>query len=410
MIRPIFNRYFYHKHFGSLTFAELLVMPLCILPALLPFVRRSGPPLLIFLALLVIIARLLRGASWRVYFVRPPAAPAVQACVAFLLWGGITLAWSPMPERGFLQLAAIGAVFVSGFILMIAEPGRHGAIFHKLFALCLAIGGLIVILDILSGLPLASLVRKTGEAHRYNMIVVSLLVLCWGLSSRPDVSRLWLSAAWLSVSIAAFVSDSESAKLALLASGAVWGLSIFASRTTLIFLIGLCIILCWASAPWLGALVDAVVVSNIAIPEAAHAQDRLVIWQGSGIAALALMPWGAGAGSALAFAEDIVLRSRFDGLGWGHTHNNFLQVWLELGLPGVLLGGFASLALWRASSSMKPRAFERCCGLVAATCVISLVSHGLWQAWFWAAFVLSLVALCHTSHYNEKRGTDGATL
>jgi hypothetical protein len=409
VIRPILNRYFHDKRFGSLTFAELLVMPLCILPALLPFVRRSGPPLLISLALLVIIAHVLRGASWRVYFVRLPAAPAVQACVAFLLWGGISLAWSPLPERGFLQLAAIGAVFASGFILMISEPGRHGAIFHKLFALCLAIGGLIVTLDLLNGLPLASLVRKTGEAHRYNMIAVSLLVLCWGLSTRPDVSRLWLSAAWLSVSIAAFVSDSESAKLALLVSGAVWGLSIFASRTTLILLIGLGIVICWASAPWLGALVDAVVVSNIAIPEAAHAQDRLVIWQGSGIAALALMPWGAGAGSALAFAEDILLRSRFDGLGWGHTHNNFLQVWLELGLPGVLLGGFASLALWRASSSMKQRAFERCCGLVAATCVISLVSHGLWQAWFWAAVVLSLVALRHTSYCNLKLDFGEAT-
>lgn len=410
MIRPILNRYFHDKRFGSLTFAELIVMPLCILPALLPFVRRSGPPLLVSLALLVIITHVIRGTSWRIYSDKLLAAPAVQLCVAFLFWGCISLAWSPLPERGFLQLAAIGAVFASGFILMIAEPGRHGAIFHKLFALCLAIGGLIVTLDLLNGLPLASLVRKTAEAHRYNMIVVSLLILCWGLSARPDVSRLWLLAAWLSVSIAAFVSDSESAKLALLVSGAVWGLSIFASRTTLIFLIGLGIVICWASAPWLGALVDAVAVANIAIPEAAHAKDRLVIWQGSGTAALALMPWGAGAGSALAFAEDSVLIGRFDGLGWGHTHNNFLQVWLELGLPGVLLGGFASIALWRASRSMKPRAFERCCGLVAATCVISLVSHGLWQAWFWAAAVLSLVALRHTSHYNEKRGTDEATL
>ena len=409
MIRPILNRYFHDKRFGSLTFAELLVMPLCILPALLPFVRRSGPPLLVSLALLVIITHVLRGASWRIYSDRLLAAPAVQLFVPFLFWGCISLAWSPLPERGFLQLAAIGMVFASGSILMIAEPVRHGAIFHKLFALCLAIGGLIVTLDLLNGLPLASLVRKTGEAHRYNMIVVSLLILCWGLSARPDVSRLWLSAAWLSVSIAAFVSDSESAKLALLASGAIWGLSMFASRTTLIFLIGLCIVLCWASAPWLGALVDAVVVSNIAIPEAAHAQDRLVIWQGSGIAALALMPWGAGAGSALAFAEDRVLMGRFDGLGWGHTHNNFLQVWLELGVPGVLLGCFASLALWRASSSMKPWAFERCCGLVAATCVISLVSHGLWQAWFWAAVVLSLVALRYTSYCNLKLDFGEAT-
>ena len=409
MIRPILNRYFHNKRFGSLTFAELLVMPLCILPALLPFVRRSGPPLLVLLALLVIITHVLRGASWRIYSDRLLAAPVVQLFVPFLFWGCISLAWSPLPERGFLQLAAIGMVFASGSILMIAEPVRHGAIFHKLFALCLAIGGLIVTLDLLNGLPLASLVRKTGEAHRYNMIVVSLLILCWGLSARPDVSRLWLSAAWLSVSIAAFVSDSESAKLALLASGAVWGLSMFASRTTLIFLIGLCILLCWASAPWLGALVDAVVVSNISIPEAAHAQDRLVIWQGSGIAALALMPWGAGAGSALAFAEDRVLMGRFDGLGWGHTHNNFLQVWLELGVPGVLLGCFASLALWRASSSMKPWAFERCCGLVAATCVISLVSHGLWQAWFWAAVVLSLVALRYTSYCNLKLDFGEAT-
>lgn len=384
--RPIMKRYF-------LDVSQLLVTPLLALPVLLPFVRRSGPPLLILLAMIAIVARVHTKASWRCALLSSTAL----ACCAFFLWGAISLSWSPLPHRGFLQLAAAASVFASGFILITAEPARLSAKLYKLFAASLVVGALIVIIDMLTGLHIASVVRNNEEAHRYNMIVVSLLILCWGLPARGDVPRVWILAAWLSIAIAVFISESESAKLALLASGGAWAICAVLPRKALALLGGLIIALFWASAPWIGTLVDAGIALVNVIPEAAHAQDRVIIWRGGGAAALAFLPWGAGAGSALAFAEDAIRSGLFHGMAWGHTHNNFLQVWLELGAPGVLLGAGASLAIWRASVFLREEAFRRACALAVAVCVIALVSHGLWQVWFWAAVLIAAIISRHAS-------------
>ena len=112
---------------------------------------------------------------------------------------------------------------------------------------------------------------------------------------------------------------------------------------------------------------------------------------------------GAGAGAALAFAEDASRMGVFDGMGWGHPHNNFLQVWLELGAPGVLLGALASIALWRTAVNLEQGAFQQMCGLAAGVCVIALVSHGLWQAWFWAAACIAVIALQLTDALERTR-------
>lgn len=405
MKRPSLARYLRDKCIDWPTISQLHVISLLALPALLPFVRRSGPPLLILLAFSVIIARVRTKAAWS----GASFSPTVLAFCALFVWGTISLSWSPLPHRGSLQLLAAAAVFASGFVLLSAEIQRLSANFHKFFAASLTLGALIVTIDIISGLPLASIVRNNEEAHRYNMIIVSLLILCWGLPARDDVPRAWILTAWFSVAIATFTSESESAKLALIASAGVWAVCALFSRKALVLLAGLIIAACWVSAPWIGALIDGGIGLVNALPEAAHAHDRVVIWRGGGAAALAFIPWGAGAGSALAFAEDALRYGKFEGLGWGHTHNNFLQVWLELGLPGVLLGVVACLAIWRASAVLREEPFRRAYALAAAICVIALVSHGLWQVWFWAAVFAAAIISHHASEELQScvRKTEG---
>jgi O-antigen ligase len=370
---------------------------LVLLPVALPLVRRAGPPLLALAALISVMAQLLSGASVRARLTQAFLHPAGLTLMGFFAWSTCTLLWSPLPARGLAQIVGCVVVFAAGLLVVVQPPPSLGVAFHRLFALSLSLGGVVVALDLLSGLEIASIVRSGEAGHRYNMVAVSLLLLCWGLSGRKDVSRAWGCLAWISVSAAIVISESEAAKLALAASAAAWAFAALTPRRASVALVGLCLLLCWLTAPWLGSVSDAVLPSKGGVLEAAHAQERIEIWRGGGLAAIAALPWGSGAGAALAFAEDAVRMGRFEGMGWGHPHNNFLQVWLELGAPGVLLGALASIAVWRAAAKLGRSAFQQTCGLVAAVSVVALVSHGLWQAWFWAdiciaVFVLRLTA------------------
>ena len=89
-----------------------------------------------------------------------------------------------------------------------------------------------------------------------------------------------------------------------------------------------------------------------------------------------------------------------------HPHNGLIQIWLELGVGGALLGLLIVLSvLWgikRSYSSKVAKAFALA-SLTSSICLIS-VSYGLWQSWWLASLWLqgSLVTLSLISCKNSK--------
>jgi exopolysaccharide production protein ExoQ len=79
-----------------------------------------------------------------------------------------------------------------------------------------------------------------------------------------------------------------------------------------------------------------------------------------------------------------------------HTHNALLQIWLELGVVGVLLTiallGTAMRALWPLTA--RPHHLAVVLATLASTSVIALVSFGVWQHW-WLATWMFAGALLH---------------
>jgi O-antigen ligase len=74
-----------------------------------------------------------------------------------------------------------------------------------------------------------------------------------------------------------------------------------------------------------------------------------------------------------------------------HPHNGALQLWLELGVIGALIGAALMLALGVAASrSAAPAAGA---GMLASAAVTGMLSFGLWQAWWVASLLLAMVAL-----------------
>ena len=102
-----------------------------------------------------------------------------------------------------------------------------------------------------------------------------------------------------------------------------------------------------------------------------------------------------------------------------HPHNGFLQIWLELGLPGILLVGFVTLAALRAIHKHVRHRFEKAC--VAATCVAGILlfelSFGAWQGWWqatlWVAAALTIAVVTRPmereSGYSATRDRSAAS-
>lgn len=86
-----------------------------------------------------------------------------------------------------------------------------------------------------------------------------------------------------------------------------------------------------------------------------------------------------------------------------HPHNLALQLWLELGLLGALIGGYITLRLWRQIYQHKDL-FERACWMGFFVTIMSTfwVNVGAFQTWWWCA-ILWLVAL----FYQDRSSKDG---
>ena len=70
-----------------------------------------------------------------------------------------------------------------------------------------------------------------------------------------------------------------------------------------------------------------------------------------------------------------------------HPHNAGLQIWVETGVVGAVLASFVIYFMGREAAKFadggRPRAMAAA-GLIAAVLVISSVSYGVWQDWWWA--------------------------
>lgn len=64
-----------------------------------------------------------------------------------------------------------------------------------------------------------------------------------------------------------------------------------------------------------------------------------------------------------------------------HPHNFFLQVWIEMGLPGVLLVSAFFVYLFRRLDSQPPLLQRYYVALFVATLAVMAMGYGMWQAW-----------------------------
>ncbi|WP_301588681.1 hypothetical protein [Sabulicella glaciei] len=370
---------------------------LALLPLALVLQSRAMAPLaLLGLAGTVLVAW---REGWRPSQLPRPAWPLL----ALLAWGAASALWSPEPGRALdtsLRLAVMTGLGAMAGAALLASPSRRIGFWA---AGGLAVGLAIAALDDATGNAVRAAVRGLPEAPaqlafglKNAMAGMALLApLAFANPSVPLPLRALLAAGMVAVS---FLLPGEAAKLASLAAVAAVLLAAFVPRVTglLIGLAGAGFVL---AAPFLARFV---LGSGIEVGElpfsAAH---RLLIWDfvTARVMDSPLIGWGMEASRAIpggTGAPDAGMLARFGVSGpyWAnaqllplHPHNAALQLWLELGAVGGLLGAWLLVELGRASRD--PAA----AGCLAAGLVVAMLSYGVWQYW-WVAGLLLAAATC----------------
>jgi O-antigen ligase len=371
----------------------------CALPLMMVPASKSSPLALGIAALFALFASV-SFAGARDAASRIGAALLSPFGIALLLAAALMLASATSahaPGASLRQVGQLGLVVASGAVLALLLPPVAPRRRAVLFAGSIALAGIVMAVDLSNDLWLRRLTGGRDLPFAYNRGFVTLTLLIWPtLALVIAAKKLWLAAIMILVlPIAVLKGESGSAVVALAAGVAVFPLAAWLPRFTR--WLGLATTLAiLAIQPWFGLLLQRVLTSGFHETfKSAHSSDRIDIWLSFGAAAQARWLAGSGFGSSLnmqnAPVAALLPPERVTLLAASHPHNAFLQVWVEMGVIGASVAAVLILLTFRSIGRLRAPLQPFALACFAAAALVALVSHGAWQAWWWAA-ILACVA------------------
>ncbi len=350
-----------------------------------------------------------------------PLSVAALSMGGFAVWIAATAFWSPTPGAEWLGLTAFAATLAGGALVFEAlrATQRRARRFAQIFAISVSAAAALLLFEGLSGGYLRSVLPPedasplrwkdmTALARGVTAIaplVFPAAVLLFRLTGSWVVALTPLGA--LLVAAAQFSVFANVIALAVGAGGFALALArprLSAILLTAAFLAGLFLSPIVAASAPISAL-----VSDGDLP--ASWSQRLILWQVAAARALGdCFPGGCGADFARAWHAQGGL---IDVVGFPlplplipiHPHNVFIQIWLELGLPGVM---FFAVALTAGAAAIFRSNIDRLslAAMIAAASVsfISvMLEASLWQVWRLAVFALAAFGCAVSYSINKSK-------
>ena len=405
-----------------MTDSRRAALPLAGLAGLLPPLAVLAPkavvPLLVLAALAVVAEVMVRAASTaergggrRLARPAPALAWTLAAIGALALLGAL---WSPAPGASLIQAGQVAALLAAGGLVIAARDSLDAEARTRVagaLAFGLAVAAALLLLELASGhllyraatgrLDMGSAGGPQGGVpmdwdSRLNRGATTLAILAGpalaalalaALAHRHRGGALILAAL---VALAVALSASHAARLALLAAlglGAVAGAwPRVAAGLLALAAIGA------VALPWLAPVLYDMAGDAAWLPESAR--HRLFIWDftAARIAEAPWLGWGFDSAGHIPNRGVAPFHADTDSVIPSHPHNAALQLRLDLGVPGVLLG-LAGLAL-AARRALAGASVARAGAAAAlgAALTVALLSYGIWQSQ-WVATLLATVAL-----------------
>ncbi len=343
-------------------------------------------------------------------------SPLAALLAALLAWAAVASLWSPNPPGSLFLVFRLALIFGGGLLYLAAyrtldEAGRERA----MTALAWAGPVFVVILgsELLSDGALTRLVR--GMAHdepfnfnRLNRSSAILAIFAW-----PYALALWrkvhglAALAFLALVLAYLWHVPMLASLvAFLGAGFVFLVVYPRPRPALVALRAVVLIGIVLGPPLLAFAVAPVFELTELAPLAKHVpgQERSIVHRLyiaqfvlEQIAERPLTGWGFDASRDLP-GSDVIAYKGGTRLPL-HPHNAALQIWLELGIPGVLIAAGLVIQLLRGLMGFAPHRRAAATGAAVFTMylLVALMSFGIWQNWWvvtaWLAALIAAIPM-----------------
>ncbi len=325
---------------------------------------------------------------------RQPTVDWPLAVVAggFLVLCWASVAWSIVPSRSLhsaIQLTGILlGVLVTGAVW--SQPDDLAPWFLPALLCACILGALAASLDMRLGEHVERLIAERpalASLTKYNRGLDYLALIVWPVAAYAWWRRRlwWLVALLAAVGIAQGIGVSLAGRVAF-AIGLAVLLAALALPRLAVAALAAATVLWGAAAP----LVPHVLASHEALL-ARHLKpsgvDRLEIWSymSDRVAERPLLGWGLSSATAVPIRASERAGFRLPHLQGVYPHNQWLQLWVEMGVVGAAFGIVAALLiltrLWRSPCVLRPFALAA----VAAAMTVASVNYELTTDSWWAA-------------------------
>lgn len=338
--------------------------------------------------------------------------PVAWLLAALALWGALSLLWSPEPAQGAALLPRVILVGLCG-LLLVRLPWAEDAAARRSAGGGLAAGLTLALLWLGIDMGLLDL-RITGwltnkpsdpeNAVKRGLSMLALMVwpaALWLGRHRPSAG-IALAALFAPAILA---SEAGAAKLALVVGAVVFALGWLVPRTAFL-LSGPVVALAILAQPFV--LPSMTAQFELVEQTTGSTRHRLVIWNwvSDHVQDRPLTGWGFNMSRSMPGGDAI------DPLTGGeflplHPHNAPLQWWLELGVPGALIGAALVVVLsWRAAHRpSSPAGRAAALASLTAALAVSGVGYGAWQLW-WLSVLAILAAIVAAVADPRRRKAD----
>ena len=385
-----------------------LAVGLAVAPVAAVLQSKALAPIALFALAGCVLRHRLRHGAWPW-----PRGAVVWTGLALFAWGAASALWALQP------LKALGtAVQIGGFVLLgaaacraVAEDDEAAKRRLVLAASAGLLAGLLLAgLDAATGNGVRAAVRglKEAPAHlRFGLKPAASAIALWLplAAAAPGLPRVWRGVILAVGAAVLLLLPGETPKIAVLAAAAAGGAALLAPRLAprlLGALVAAAILLMpFALGPVLarGVPADGIALSAV---------HRLLIWDfaAARVAERPVLGWGMEGSRAVPGRDahpspGTLERFGLSGPAAGylpnaellplHPHNGALQLWLELGAPGALLGAMFAFLLGRAAAhAARP---EVATAALAAGAVTAMLSFGTWQEWWVGAELMAAAAI-----------------
>lgn len=384
-----------------------LDLPLLLLAALIPLIQAYSTPLIVPLLALAALAILAAGGWRRLDWRGQPAKWLALLFLALLALGAAGAAWAVEPLITLRTAARVAGLAACGLLLLRVVDGldqdrRRRLVRFMVIGVVLGLVDLQVSLSTGGALriwlqdalrPLIGAQRPLIMPNALDAAMTFLGLLVW--PALLAVYRRWgrLAAAALFLAALGVVVQgfSLTAVIALLAGLLMGLLALLLPRRGTALLASLAAVWILAAPMVLQPKATAVMIGLVppVAGKLSSFEHRRAIW-GFVIERIAEKPmagWGMGSSRAIPGGQTQI-RPGVELLPL-HPHDAALQLWLELGLPGAVLGAVFVLMVIRSigRTAGDAPAYASAMALFAAAMVNAMASYNLWHEW-WMTFLL----------------------